>query len=327
MIQSETELNVSTNFPIFVVCHKFDFFLAKIAIASIRYYYPTIPIILIKDEINGKFNTEELEHYFNVLSVKLSVNSFGWTSAKVFLLLSEVVGSKKFVLMDADVVFVGKVLEGLQFHLQQNDFVVSPEFTHTPGTSDFSRTYFDINSVKKIYPEFRFPGFTFNTGFFGATAGVLSTEEIQSFFDVSVYPYWTELANHILPTRDQSLLNIILPMKQLRLASVLKCFEVMWWFLQAEVSELQIDDIAAGKYPYVIHWAGGKKVPFLTAMTRGDILRFFQWQYYARLPWGRIRYYGQYCKEAITYYLWTYPRHLFGFKRIPDWTTPLVEND
>jgi hypothetical protein len=58
---------------IVVCCNKKDFFFARICIASIRYYYPDINIELIKDPGNGKFNSGELEKYFNVIDVELNV--------------------------------------------------------------------------------------------------------------------------------------------------------------------------------------------------------------------------------------------------------------
>ncbi len=57
--------------PIYIICHKLDFFLTKIAVASIRYYYPDVEINLIKDELNGDFATKDLEKYFKVKIVQL----------------------------------------------------------------------------------------------------------------------------------------------------------------------------------------------------------------------------------------------------------------
>ena len=56
---------------IVVCCHKKDYFLARICVASIRYYYPSILIELVKDEGNGKFNTTELEKNLHVKAVDL----------------------------------------------------------------------------------------------------------------------------------------------------------------------------------------------------------------------------------------------------------------
>lgn len=82
--------------PIYIICHKLDFFLTKIAVASIRYYYPNVEINLIKDELNGDFSTRDLEKYFNVNIIYIEKRKFGWTSAKVFLLLSKKLKGQKY---------------------------------------------------------------------------------------------------------------------------------------------------------------------------------------------------------------------------------------
>jgi len=45
---------------VYVVTWKNDFHLAKFCIASIRYWYPDIPIILIKGELHGDFDCDAL---------------------------------------------------------------------------------------------------------------------------------------------------------------------------------------------------------------------------------------------------------------------------
>ncbi|WP_394771887.1 hypothetical protein [Mucilaginibacter sp.] len=60
-----------------VCCNRKDVFLARICIASIRYYYPDIDIELVKDSGNGTFNTYELEKYFGVKVVDLGIKKLG----------------------------------------------------------------------------------------------------------------------------------------------------------------------------------------------------------------------------------------------------------
>ena len=55
---------------IVVFCNAKDYFLTKICVASIRHFYPDIEILLVKDELNGKFSTRILERNFKV-KVKL----------------------------------------------------------------------------------------------------------------------------------------------------------------------------------------------------------------------------------------------------------------
>ena len=51
---------------IYLLTHKYYLRLTSICVASIRYWYPDIPIYLIKDEVDGSFSTREIERIWNV---------------------------------------------------------------------------------------------------------------------------------------------------------------------------------------------------------------------------------------------------------------------
>ena len=51
---------------VFINTYKYDFYFARICIASIRYWYPEIPIYLIKDEKEGSFDSSFTERVWNV---------------------------------------------------------------------------------------------------------------------------------------------------------------------------------------------------------------------------------------------------------------------
>ncbi len=203
---------------------------------------------------------------------------------------------------------------------QNYDFLITPEFNNKPGQTNFTNFYYNFDLVKNDYPELTYPGFTFNTGCIGITAGSFNKTEIRRFFNPETFPFWTTEGKKMLPTRDQSLMNIFLPLKVKIKQLKWKHFPFMWWFGEDEVKQLSLSDIKDGKYAFVIHWAGGKRLPFLPAMTRSDILLFFQHQYYTHLPLGKVRYYLELIKEGIRYFIWTYPKHLTGIKKISDWT-------
>lgn len=283
--------------PIYIICHRNDYFLAQIAISSIRYYYPTVEINLIKDEISGKFDTKELEKYYKVNIVDLSKIRYGWTSAKIFLLLSKKLKGEKIFLLDADIVFVGKVLDKLSPSWKEYDLIVNPEYSDTPESQNFSQYYYDYQYFKRHYPSLEFPGFTFNTGNMMVSIGLIKNSEIKKYFNFNKYPYWTKIAEKYLPTRDQSLLNVLLPIKAKKGLINWKQIPLMLWFAQDGVQDLSIRDIEKGKKDFLIHWAGGKKTPFVLGMRRGDILLFFQKHYYSLLPCGGIRYYLNLFKE------------------------------
>lgn len=288
--------------PIYIICHKNDFFLTKILISSIRYYYPETEINLIKDLLHGQFSTITLEKYFRVNTVKLKKDYFGWTSAKIFLLLSKLSRDKKFLLLDSDTVFIGKVLDKISPFVENYDFIVSPEYKDQPGSNNFSHTYYDFDWFNKRYPTLKFPGYTFNTGNIVITTGVLNKSDVVKYFDQSRFPYWTSLGIQVLPTLDQSLLNVLLPIKKSLGLIKIKRVIFMWWYREEEVKKLTLDEVKIGKYPVIIHWAGDVKHPYLLSKKRADILLYFQKKYYENIPFGKIKFYSHFVVERIKHF-------------------------
>ena len=68
---------------IYINTYKFDFQQAKICIASIRYWYPQIPILLIKDHGMGAFDTNTVEKVWNVNIFDTQKKQFGWGYGKL----------------------------------------------------------------------------------------------------------------------------------------------------------------------------------------------------------------------------------------------------
>jgi hypothetical protein len=67
---------------IYIPCYKPHYRLTRICVASIRYWYPEIPIIIVKALIEGDFDTTELEQSFNVTVFPQNAQSYGWGFSK-----------------------------------------------------------------------------------------------------------------------------------------------------------------------------------------------------------------------------------------------------
>jgi lipopolysaccharide biosynthesis glycosyltransferase len=279
------------NLDIVILCNKLDFFLTKICVASIRYYYPLIPVYIVKDELNGKFSTTEMESRFDVKILDLGLKKYGWCTGKISALLSSQHANKKMLLLDSDIIFIGKVLDKLIPELYKNDFIVSPEHHIETNTSWFKGTYYNMEWALRTYPDFIFPGFTFNCGQMVITPGKFKKEELINYIDLSKFPYWTKLTSELLPNRDQSLLNVLLPLKQSRKEISLSPIAFQLWSGTKEIiDKLNLKQITSNEgYPFLIHWAGVLRIPYLKKMTRSDILLFFQKEYYKKLIAGELR--------------------------------------
>lgn len=277
----------SAPLSIVVVCHKHDFFFTKICIASIRYYYPNITIYLVKDLVNGQFSTTCLERYLHVNVLHLGVQKFGYTSAKLFLIASKKLAGKKLLVLDSDMVFIGDVLEKLMPYLDKYDFIVSPDLQTKPGTKNFTPLYYDTEWVRLIFPNLRHQKFAFNGGHIVITPGLISSSDFMPYFNHKKYPFWNTQYSKQLPLRDQSLLNILLPLYAQQKRITLHQIYFSKWSEGAFVRHtLTVEDVIHGKYHYVIHWAGSKRDADVRDMTRGDILNMFQKYYYSKIPFG-----------------------------------------
>ncbi len=264
---------------IFIATHKRDVRLSRICVASIRYFYPTVPIYLIKDYYSGEFSTEEIERVWNVRRYETPHRCFGWGMSKLEPVFSE--SGTRLLILDSDTVFTGRVLDRLEEFSE--DFVVHLE---TQPPQRVREIYFDLDRLREFDSDFIFAGQTFNTGQYVATGGLLQREDFGAVD-------WTNTPPSLgypktFKNGEQGVLNYVLLKKaclgQVSLAGV----PFMKW-PQDGIADIDLTKLAADSpYPNVIHWAGLTR-PRLQAMIRSDILLFFEDYYYSRIPFGKTK--------------------------------------
>lgn len=287
-----------------ICCNKNDYFLARICIASIRYYYPHISIELVKDPGNGNFNTVEVEKHFNVKNIDLQVKKIGWGAAKL-LYLYKYQQRKKVLFLDADIVFIGPFIERLLKQFEANDYVVSIENIKEPNEDWIRKLYFDTKEIEATFPGYQFPGYLFNTGQMFITTGAIEKEVLDKFFDIGRYPYWKY--PKIFPTVDQSLFNYLLPTLAFEGKLKLGTNDFMVWSKSSIAADLKLSDIAEKKLKVgLIHWAGDVRTPILKNMTRADVLYFFESVYYEGIKFGNIK---KVSRKVV-------PLVIFGLKKV-----------
>lgn len=270
-----------------ISCYKEDFFLTRICAASIKYFHPEAEIYLLKDYSAGDFNTRELEQAFQVKVLDLGLRDYGWGAAKIHFILSKQFEGQRVFVIDSDTVFAGRFLENLYQKTKGIDFVVNPDFCQSPYEGMVPHHYYKFDEVKKFDSSFIFPGYVFNTGHLLATPGKVKPDDIDSIFDGKNFPFYTRL--DILPKHDQSILNYILPKMDQDGLLKLTAEPLMVWSNGSEAQAIDLNELKRGDaYQYLIHWAGVLRVPYLDAMTRPDILHFFQDYYYSKVPFGGV---------------------------------------
>lgn len=273
---------------IVVHCNKADYYLARICIASIRYYYPDAPVYLVKDLLNGDFSTQELEDAFNIKLLGFEVTNFGWGASKLFTLLTdEFPADKRIMVLDGDIVFIGKFLEDLYEKTKDSDFVIDAHYVADPRDKFYKENCGDYDAIKKEEPDYIYPGFVFNSGQLIARVGKISELDLQNFFDRKTFPYYKK--RHLIPLPDQTMLNIVLAKKHQKNEAKVSPQKFMLWSDEENAAKVTLEKVKEGKYPYLIHWAGSAKTPLVDKMVRGDILDFFQDYYYSKVPNGAFK--------------------------------------
>jgi hypothetical protein len=274
---------------VFVAVHKEDIRLARICVASIRHWYPHIPIYLLKDQASGVFSTQELEEKWAVRIWQTDPKPYGWGFIKLEPLFEKEAG--RYLVLDSDIAFIGPLFDKL---VQIDaDFVVHGEAQSPKAMRDL---YFDPSVVRsKIDRSFPDMPFTFNSGQYVATGGLLTRHDFEGVLHWGSPPRlrYPEFFN----ASDQGVLNYVL-LKKLAADSVsVANASFMKWGI-AELEELDLAAITSqSRYTALVHWAGMKSAR-LGAMPRSDILRFFERQYYSRIPGGQARLAGRIVLDA-----------------------------
>lgn len=263
---------------VIVLCWKGDFRLARICLASVRYFYPHIPLYLMKDETRGTFGTTEVEAALDVRTHGLA-GRHGPGFGKLELLFRPEFG--RFLYIDADEIMTGPVLDSLAVH--SADFVVVPDGPNRVSP-DIDRLYYDRKLLRALDPSYRLPRFHFNTGQFVAQAGAMSRAD---FGDLVAWGQPSRVRHReIFKLHEQGLLNYALQRLVAARRVTLEYAEFMHLARTDYFKTVSLAEIAARRArPLLFHWAGARR-GFLSAMRRPDLLRFFEDHYYSHVPRG-----------------------------------------
>ena len=263
---------------VYIACHRRDLRLTKICVASIREWYPTLPIYLLKDEFNGPFSTTELERRWNVRVWPLAERIFGWGFIKLEPLFME--ERIRFLVLDSDIALVGPVLDVLE--RENADFIV--QYEEQPA-SDIPRLYFDPAIMSRRDPEYPGIAFTFNSGQLVATGGLLRRADFENLV------HWSAPRRVVQPdafnASDQGVLNYVLLKKAAQGSVRVARVPFMKWG-ERELAKLHVPTPGDATQPYIVHWAGLKR-PRVGQMLRSDILLHFERAYYRDQPFGHVR--------------------------------------
>lgn len=268
---------------IYVACYKHDFWQTKICIASIRKWYPLIEIYLIKDNLAGSFNSQELEKKYDVKIANYEFDKFGWGVSKLEPYFEK--ETRKFLILDSDIVFLGPVIDYLNEFQQQ--FVVSADNFQDSNTPIIKRSYYNLNRIQTdLNSEFSYPGYVFNTGQIVGTSGIFYKSDFSEFIEWGNPPKLR--MSHILSNADQGILNYFFHKQEQEGSIEIGKGNFMIWGYNEEVMDFDLNEIINGDgYPKLIHWAGN--ISNFDSMMRLDIIDYYQRLYYEGFRNGSLK--------------------------------------
>jgi len=253
--------------------------LTRICVASIRYFYPDVPIRLLAGDILQPGLAEELRKYWDVELVDLPVGDYGWGMVKLEPLFGP--PGQKFLVLDVDTVFTGRILDFRA--MSDAAFFVDDEKL---SDADFKRLYYDWDKLAEIDPKVQSARIAFNVGQWFGTAGLVAREEFDRWIE------WTMPRQLRYPDvfmgGDQGVLNYVVLQKEAFDGLHIERRTIMRWPGHG-MEGLDVQSVASGTAPpRIVHWAGMKST-LLRNMVGCDLLQFFESFYYAKLPAGRLR--------------------------------------
>jgi hypothetical protein len=253
--------------------------LTRICLASIRYFYPDAPIQILAGDILQPGLARELRKYWNVEVADLPAGDYGWGLVKLEPLFGP--PGQRFLVMDVDTVFTGKVLD-VRAQSEAPFFVDDEQLSD----ADFKRLYYDWDKLAAIDPGVQSARAAFNGGQWFGTAGLAPREAFDPWVE------WT------LPRRlrypdlfmggEQGVMNYVVLQLEAFEGLRIERQTIMRWPGNG-MAGLDARSVAAGTAPpLIVHWAG-MKATFLHEMVGGDLLQFFEDQFYRQMPLGAAR--------------------------------------
>lgn len=265
---------------IFVAASSRDGRFTRTCVASIRYFYPEVPIDLLVGGPLERGLADELRRYWTVGIANVPKRDWGWG----FVKLEPLFGTRgeKFLVLDSDTVCVGDVLR--LWADCGADFLVDDEWQ---SQEDTERLYYDWKKVA-THDSTALPAqFVFNSGQWFGTAGILKRDDFSRWIDWGGERPSLRHPEIFMPG-DQGVLNYVVNQKFQRERLNVAKSKIMRWPGHG------MDGITASTVatrtapPVIVHWAGLKKMT-IGAMPGADVLDFFERLYYARLPFRPLQ--------------------------------------
>lgn len=266
---------------IYLTTYRLDSRLTRICIGSIRYFYPDIPIYLIVDETQGPVPEREFADAWGVQRKTGIPALYKHVLSQLQVYSGE--PGVRFFLMDADIVFAGRVLDVLEKH--DEGVVVEKEVLED---DQVYKHFLHLERMAELDPEFRAPGWWFNSGQWVGTSGQIVESDWAPWLTQEKVP---GLRHPETFYQGQGLLNYLVMKKRAEGLLTIGFDRYSFWMGGNPdlIRAISLERIQRREYdPILLHWAGVKR-PKLEQLPRADILQFFELFYYSRIGGGAAK--------------------------------------
>ena len=263
----------------------------RTCVASVRHFYPEVPIRLLVGGPLERGLAAELARHWAVEVADLPTRDYGWGFVKLEPLFMP--PGHRFLVLDSDTVMSGPVLDLLPSG--DWELVVDAE---QQDDDAIRQIYCDwIRSADEGHPIER-PRFVFNSGQWFGTSGMVSREAFAGLVDWGAAK--PRLVNpSVFKNGDQGVLNHVV--NQLHQGGRLRVERIpLLCWPGAGMQGITAQSIASRTAPArVVHWAGLKS-PWHGRLPGGDVLMLFEQLYYRRGGGGAYRAYAS-CRHAAAH--------------------------
>jgi hypothetical protein len=264
---------------IYIAASALDSRFTRICVASVRYFYPDVPIRLLVGGCLQRGLEEELRRYWDVGVADLPVGDYGWGFVKLEPLFGP--PGERFLVLDSDTVMTGPVLD--VWNDRRAAFLVDDEKQTEANTKCF---YYDWDKVREVDPNTRPPQFVFNSGQWIGSSGLLTRDDFAPWVEWTK-PRRLRYPQYFFPG-EQGVLNYVINQKVM-LDGLTVERRKMLCYPPFGMEGLDAETIGERMGPIrIIHWCGIKKIRQRN-MIGADVLAYFEKVYFQRVPAGRAR--------------------------------------
>lgn len=259
---------------IYIAAASHDSRFTRICVASIRYFYPEVPIRFL---VGGRVRRELLDEVRNLYGVQpapMPPGEYGWGFIKLEPLFES--HRERFLVLDSDTVLLGPVLETIE--TSRSDFMVDSEQQSEECTKQI---YYDWEALQKVDLKATRPEFLFNTGQWFGRSGVLTRADFGHWVEWSLPRRLTR--PDLFKNGEQGLLNYVVNEKAHAGTLSVNRVPLMRW-PGHNLGDIALAEVARGPaspYRQIVHWAGFKAAR-LETLPRADLLLHFERLYYQR---------------------------------------------